>query len=94
MKEEELLKLSLLERMRLPALLKWRIVKGKVYGTTTRDIEIFSENRIIKKGTKVIVWMASRMGDIGITDNLVDALGYCARVEDEAVTNLIEIRKV
>lgn len=35
--------------------------------------------RTIPKGTKVRIWMVSRFGDVGITDNL-NGHGYCARV--------------
>lgn len=35
--------------------------------------------RTIPKGTKVRIWMVSRFGDVGITDNL-NGYGYCARV--------------
>ena len=39
---------------------------------------------LCKAGTKVRVWMVSRMGDCGITDNLKDPKGYdCRGVECE-----------
>lgn len=33
------------------------------------------------KDTKVLVWMVSRMGDVGITPNLEDASGYECRLD-------------
>lgn len=38
------------------------------------------------KGTTVLIWMMSRFGDIGVTDNL-DAHCYHARVEPTALVN-------
>lgn len=69
------------------------------YAKTTKDIEMSVWNghnakpeysdHVCKAGTKVLIWMVSRMGDVGITDNLKDALGYSARVEaDEYLTDL------
>lgn len=39
-----------------------------------------------KKGTTVLIWMMSRLGDIGITDRM-DAHGYDVRVDPSAVVN-------
>lgn len=38
-------------------------------------------------GTRVLVWMVSRMGDVGITDNMTDARGYDVRVDPEYLTD-------
>jgi hypothetical protein len=57
---------------------------------TTRDVEMSVWNgthpvddnmtkHICPAGTKVRIWMVSRFGDAGITDNLVDPKGYDAR---------------
>lgn len=77
-----------------------------IYATTTKDIDMRVWNgnhypsieantatHLCKKGTKVLVWTVSRMGDIGITDNLSDANGYHARVEPNSITNLEFISK-
>lgn len=40
---------------------------------------------IAPTGTKVRLWMASRLGDVGITDNLIDPVGYDARIDPEQV---------
>lgn len=70
-----------------------------IYAVTTEDVEMqvwngkhsadkdFSRH-ICPAGTKVRVWMISRFGDIGITDNLVDPRGYDARVEPHVLTNV------
>jgi len=72
------------------------------YAKTTKDLEMRVWNgshnpsmeanttyHTCKAGTKVLIWMVSRMGDVGITDNLKDALGYSVRVEaDEYLTDL------
>ena len=43
---------------------------------------------ICPAGTKVLIWMVSRMGDIGITDNLTNPKGYdCRGVEEFELTN-------
>lgn len=80
-----------------------------IYAKTTKDVTMSVWNgnhhpsveanctkHICKAGTKVLIWMVSRLGDVGITDNLKDALGYSVRVEaDEYLTDLemIEIKK-
>jgi len=46
----------------------------------------FTEH-VCKKGTKVRVWMVSRMGDVGITDNIVDPIGYDCRIDVEELHN-------
>jgi len=62
----------------------------KIYADTTKDLEMNvwngkhpveenSTSHICKKGTKVLVWMVSRFGDVGVTDNLIDANGYHVR---------------
>jgi hypothetical protein len=53
-----------------------------------------SENtsiHIARRGTKVLIWMLSRFGDAGITDNLVDAVGYDVRVDAEEYLENIEL---
>ncbi len=66
----------------------------KVYAKTTKEVVMQvwngkhpvdenTSNHNCKAGTKVLVWMVSRMGDVGITDNLVDARGYSARVDPD-----------
>jgi hypothetical protein len=42
---------------------------------TTREVD-----KILTKGTRVNVVMASRMGDVGITPNLDAEHGYCTRI--------------
>lgn len=62
----------------------------QIYAKTTRDVEMsvwngihpVNENtteHICKAGTRVRVWMVSRFGDVGITDNLENPRGYDAR---------------
>lgn len=64
----------------------------EIYAKTTRDIEMDVWNgnhhpsveanckkHICKAGTRVRVWMVSRFGDVGITDNLKNPKGYDAR---------------
>lgn len=62
----------------------------KIYATTTKDLEMsvwngkhpVEENttrHICKAGTRVRVWMVSRFGDVGVTDNLVNPNGYNVR---------------
>ena len=51
----------------------------KVTATLLKDADCV--DRVIKAGTKVRIWMVSRFGDIGITDNLgKGCYGYCGRV--------------
>jgi len=38
-------------------------------------------------GATVLVWMVSRLGDVGITDNLIDARGYAARINPDLLKN-------
>lgn len=62
----------------------------KIYAKTTRDIEMNVWNgshpvenntskHICKSGSRVRIWMVSRFGDVGITDNLENPNGYDAR---------------
>jgi hypothetical protein len=62
----------------------------EIYAKPTKDLEMnawncthpFEENttkHICKAGTKVRVWMVSRFGDVGITDNLENPKGYDVR---------------
>lgn len=64
--------------------------KYKIYAKTTKDFEMHVWNGkhpvesnttkyICNAGTKVIIWMVSRFGDVGITDDLIDPIGYNAR---------------
>lgn len=61
-----------------------------IYAKTTKDLEMSEWNgkhpveenstkHICKAGTKVKIWMVSRFGDVGVTDNLVNANGYSVR---------------
>jgi hypothetical protein len=51
---------------------------------SNHPVEINTTNHICKAGTKVRVWMVSRLGDVGVTDNLEDPHGYdCRGVEAE-----------
>ena len=61
-----------------------------ITANTTRDIEMEVWNgthpvednttkHVCPAGTKVRVWMVSRFGDAGITDNLVNPKGYDVR---------------
>jgi hypothetical protein len=64
--------------------------KYEIYAKTTKDLEMsvwngvhpVKENtnkHICKAGTKVRVWMISRFGDVGVTDNLINPKGYDVR---------------
>lgn len=64
-----------------------------ITATTTKDFEMSvwngthpveenSKKHICKAGTRVRVWMVSRFGDAGITDNLKDPHGYDCRGVD------------
>lgn len=55
------------------------------YKRDQRGEPIF-EYRWAPAGTKVRVVMASRFGDVGITDNLTAEAGYLARVTVEKLT--------
>jgi hypothetical protein len=48
---------------------------------------------ICTAGTTVLVWMVSRFGDVGITDILVDAVGYDVRVDPSTLINWVITRK-
>jgi hypothetical protein len=61
-----------------------------IYAKTTKDLEMNVWNgihpveqnttkHICKAGTKVMVWMVSRFGDVGVTDNLENPKGYDVR---------------
>ena len=61
-----------------------------IYAKTTKDLEMnvwngthpVEENtrkHICNSGTKVRVWMISRFGDVGVTDNLENPSGYDIR---------------
>lgn len=64
----------------------------EIYAKTTKDVtmsvwngkhepsvEANCKEHICKAGTRVRVWMVSRFGDIGVTDNLINPKGYDAR---------------
>lgn len=66
----------------------------EIYAKTTRDLEMNvwngkhpvdknKDKHICKAGTKVKIWMVSRFGDVGITDNLENPIGYAARVDPD-----------
>lgn len=68
----------------------------EIYAKTTRDLEMrvwncihpVEENitkHICKAGTRVRVWMVSRFGDVGVTDNLENPKGYDVRGLDADV---------
>jgi len=59
--------------------------KFTIHAYTKKKIISKFEKKTINKGMKVRVWMISRLGDVGITDNLINAIGYDARVD---ITNL------
>jgi hypothetical protein len=80
----------------------------EIYAKTTRDLEMNVWNgthpvdkntskHICKKGTRVLVWMVSRFGDVGVTDNLYDPKGYDIRGldadKDLVDYEFIEIKK-
>lgn len=61
-----------------------------IYAKTVKDIEMNVWNgkhpvepncikHICKAGTRVRVWMVSRFGDVGITDNIENPKGYDVR---------------
>jgi hypothetical protein len=65
----------------------------EIYATTTKDftmsvwngrhpVDENSTTYICPSGTRVRVWMVSRFGDAGITDNLVNPHGYNVRGVD------------
>ena len=63
--------------------------KFEIYAITKKDFKMMVWqghgkkpefiDHICKAGTKVRVWMVSKMGDIGITDNLINPVGYDCR---------------
>lgn len=70
----------------------------EIYATTTKDLTMsvwngnhhpsVEENctkHICKSGTRVRVWMVSRFGDVGVTDNLTNTKGYDVRGLDADV---------
>lgn len=68
----------------------------EIYAKTTKDLEMNVWNgthpvegnttkHICKAGTKVRVWMVSRFGDVGVTDNLENPKGYDVRGLDADV---------
>jgi hypothetical protein len=74
----------------------------EIFAKTTRDVEMSVWNgqhepsveanckkHICKAGTRVRVWMVSRFGDVGVTDDMVNPKGYDARGLD-ADKDLVE----
>ena len=70
--------------------------KYEIYAYLKKDIQMKVWNQkhpveenitkhIATKGTKVRVWMVSRLGDIGVTDNIENPMGYDARGLDPEV---------
>lgn len=51
---------------------KYKWSDFEIYATTTND-------SFYPKGTRVRVWMVSRMGDVGVTNNLINPIGYDVR---------------
>jgi hypothetical protein len=62
----------------------------EIYAKTNKDLKMTSWNgihpvcdntteHICKAGTRVRVWMVSRFGDVGVTDNLKNPIGYDIR---------------
>lgn len=72
----------------------------KIYATTKNDLVMNvwkghdsdpkCETHICKSGTKVQVWMASRFGDVGVTDNLDNPSGYHCRCDADLDLENIE----
>jgi hypothetical protein len=72
--------------------------KFRIIATTTEDhemdvwngthpVEENSAKHICKASSTVLVWMVSRFGDVGITDNLVNARGYDLRIDPDKLIN-------
>ena len=62
----------------------------EIYATTKKDLNMDvwngrhpvdknTKTHICKSGSRVRVWMVSRFGDVGVTDNLVNPVGYNTR---------------
>jgi creatinine amidohydrolase/Fe(II)-dependent formamide hydrolase-like protein len=62
----------------------------EIYAITNKDfdmsvwsgihpVESNTTKHICKKDSRVRVWMVSRFGDVGITDNLINPTGYNVR---------------
>lgn len=64
-------------------------------GTHDSEGNANCKEHICKKGTKVRVWMVSRFGDVGITDNIKNPRAYDARVDPCELTDFqfIELNK-
>ena len=78
----------------MPEIVVYAVVKEDVemrvwngHGHKLKNLPEFS-NHMCKMGTKVRVWMVSRFGDCGITDNLENPYGYDARVDSEILKDL------
>lgn len=61
--------------------------KPQLYATINIDVEGTQHYPSYKKGTRVKVVMASRLGDVGITKKLDADSGYDLRVAVEHLTN-------
>lgn len=75
---------------------KNRIPFEELYGVLKKDAEMRVWNQkhpveenttkhVAPAGTKVRIWMVSRFGDVGVTDNLKNPHGYDARIDPEEV---------
>ena len=51
----------------------------------THPVAENTTKHICKAGTRVMVWMVSRFGDVGVTDNLENPKGYNVRGLDADV---------
>ena len=85
---------------RLPAYLKYeektkRRLGGipKLYATLASDLgkEFAVHGKTVKKGTRVRIVMASRLGDVGITTDLSAENGYSHRIPVEYLSEFSEV---
>ena len=85
---------SIKEKMENYPKLPW--FKYNIYAHLTKDatmnvwngkhpVEENCTSHICKSGSKVIVWMVSRFGDVGVTDNFIDPHGYDNRGLDPEI---------
>jgi hypothetical protein len=63
----------------------------EIIAVTTTPHQMGEENtatyHICPAGSTVLVWMVSRLGDIGITDNFDNAHGYWERINPDLLHN-------
>lgn len=69
----------------------WR--KFVIHAYINKNVISKTERKTISKGTKVRVWMISRLGDVGITDNLINPIGYDARIDISNLNNFEIVKK-